>query len=121
MIMTKCDIWALTSALLMTGCSVSEPVHLSANGMVKWSDGQTEGMHISQTGSSLTFANYSNEVGAPPLVIFARIDSARNDDCEYFYVETAVKKRLKVCETGEVTLFNRGKVVKVGHMVKPRY
>ena len=119
--MTKLAIVTTIGLLFLTGCSVGEPVRLSANGMVKWSDGRTEGMHVSQTGSSLTFVNHSNEVGAPPLVIFARIDSARNDNCEYFYVETAVKKRLKVCETGEVTLFNHGKVVNVGHMVKPRY
>ncbi|KAE8176638.1 hypothetical protein [Photobacterium carnosum] len=119
--MAKFGIVALIGLLFTAGCSVGEPVRISANGMVKWTGGHTEGMHISQTGSSITFANYSNEVGATALVIFARIDSAKNDNCEYFYVETAVKKRLKVCETGEVTLFNRGKVVKVGHMVKSRY
>ncbi|SMY31921.1 hypothetical protein [Photobacterium andalusiense] len=119
--MTKLGIVTAISVLLAAGCSVGEPVRIAANGMVKWSDGRTEGMHVSQTGSSLTFANYSNEVGAPRSVIFARIDSARNDNCEYFYVETAVKKRLKICETGEVTLFNHGKVVNVGHMVKPKY
>lgn len=119
--MNKFGIVTIIGLFFVAGCSVGEPVRISANGMVKWSNGQTEGMHVSQTGSTLTFANYSNEVGAEPLVIFARIDSARNDDCEYFYAEAAVKKRLKICETGEVTLFNRGKVVNVGHMVKPRY
>ncbi|WP_237458740.1 hypothetical protein [Photobacterium lucens] len=111
----------LFASLLLMGCTTAEPVRISANGMIKWSDGKREGMHVSSTGSTLTFANYSNSISEGPVMIFARIDSARNDDCEYFYDETVIKRRLKICATGEVTLFNGGKVVKVGHMVKPAY
>ncbi|WP_233219045.1 hypothetical protein [Photobacterium sp. GB-27] len=120
--MVKVSLISFLTSILLMGCAfTAEPVRISANGMIKWSDGRKEGMHVSSTGSTLTFANYSNAIGEGPIRIFARIDSARNDDCEYFYDETVIKRRLKICATGEVTLFNHGKVVKVGHIVKPSY
>ncbi|MDP2516109.1 hypothetical protein Q8W17_17805 [Photobacterium damselae subsp. piscicida] len=55
----------------LAGCAAQmEPARILANGQIRWSDGIKEGMHVSPTGSKLTFANYSNEVGAQPVTIF---------------------------------------------------
>lgn len=118
--MIRIAISTLLALLSLTGCvSQPAPVKIYANAMITWSDGKKEGMHVSSTGSTLTFANYSNAINEKRISIYARIDSARNDDCEYFYDENVIKRRLKICTTGEVTLFDHGKVMKVGHMVKP--
>ncbi|BBC41392.1 hypothetical protein PDPE_1-02233 [Photobacterium damselae subsp. piscicida] len=104
----------------LAGCAAQmEPARILANGQIRWSDGIKEGMHVSPTGSKLAFANYSNEVGAQPVTIFSRIDSARNGDCEYYFDEAKIKRRLEVCKSGEVTLLNQGRVVRVGSLASP--
>ncbi|KLV09355.1 hypothetical protein ABT56_03390 [Photobacterium aquae] len=87
--------------------------NISANAAIEWVNGRNENMHISPSGSTLTFASSKSDI-----TIFSRIDSARNGSCEYYYSEQSVKTRIQVCENGEVTLIVGGKVANVGMLAK---
>ncbi|MGF1737389.1 hypothetical protein [Photobacterium satsumensis] len=107
---------------LLAGCVQMPPApSINANGAIKWANGVTEDMHISQSGSTLTFASPQSLFNPGGITIFSRIDSARNGSCEHYYSEQAVKTRLNICGSGEVTLIVEGQVINVGSLAKFNY
>ncbi|OLQ81491.1 hypothetical protein BIT28_14320 [Photobacterium proteolyticum] len=94
---------------------------INANGAIKWANGVSEEMHISASGSTLTFAAPQSIFSAGGITIFSRIDSARNGNCEHYYSEGAVKTRMQICDSGEVTLIVEGQVINVGALAKYVY
>ena len=78
-------------------------------------------MHISASGSTLTFAAPQSIFRSGGITIFSRIDSARNGNCEHYYSEGAVKTRMQICDSGEVTLIVEGQVINVGALAKYVY
>ncbi|MEJ2762740.1 hypothetical protein VV869_01860 [Photobacterium sp. MCCC 1A19761] len=115
-------ILALLGTVLLAGC-VQGPrsPQINANGAIKWANGMREEMHISASGSTLTFAVPPSLFGAGGVTIFSRIDSARNGNCEHYYSEGAVKTRMQICDSGEVTLIVDGRVINVGALAKYVY
>ncbi|OAN18825.1 hypothetical protein A3K86_06695 [Photobacterium jeanii] len=91
---------------------------MNANGAIKWANGVSEEMHISASGSTLTFASPDSFGRSGGIAIFSRIDSARNGDCEHYYSEAALKTRMQICKSGEVTLIKEGKVINVGALAR---
>lgn len=113
---------AILGAALLTGCiQIPRGPAINANGAIKWANGVREEMHISPSGSTLTFAAQQNILSQGAITIFSRIDSARNGNCEYYYSESAVKTRMQICDGGEVTLIVEGKVINVGALAKYVY
>ncbi|MGF1690397.1 hypothetical protein [Photobacterium kagoshimensis] len=119
----KTKLLAVICTLFLFGC-VQPPQgpSINANGAIKWANGFSEEMHISASGSTLTFAapdSFGRSGGG--IAIFSRIDSARNGDCEHYYSEGALKTRMQICKSGEVTLIKEGKVINVGALAKYVY
>ena len=113
---------AILAAALLTGCiQVPHTTAINANGAIKWANGVREEMHISPSGSTLTFAAPQNILSPGGITIFSRIDSARNGNCEFYYSEGAVKTRMQICQDGEVTLLVEGQVINVGSLAKYVY
>ncbi|PSW18826.1 hypothetical protein C9I98_15275 [Photobacterium sanctipauli] len=112
----------LMGAALLAGC-VQAPMapSINANGAIKWANGISEEMHISASGSTLTFASPQNFLSPAGITIFSRIDSARNGNCEHYYSEQAVKTRMQICDSGEVTLIVEGQVINVGALARYVY
>lgn len=104
---------------LLAGCAQMPPAaSINANGAIKWANGITEDMHISASGGTLTFASPQSLFNPGGITIFSRIDSARNGACEHYYSEQAVKTRMNICDSGEVTLLVEGQVINVGSLAK---
>ncbi|WP_413111937.1 hypothetical protein [Thaumasiovibrio sp. DFM-14] len=108
---------------LVAGCTqLSQPssqhfTHLDANGAIHWSDGNSDEMIISPSGSTLTFPAARASVLSPSgVTIYTRIDSARNGECEHYYTEGELRRRLTICANTEVTMMNEGKVERVGRL-----
>lgn len=113
---------AILGAVLLTGCiQAPRTPAINANGAIKWANGTREEMHISPSGSTLTFAAPQSILSPGGITIFSRIDSARNGNCEYYYSEGAVKTRMQICDSGEVTLLVDGRVINVGALAKYVY
>ncbi|MCG7587128.1 hypothetical protein, partial [Photobacterium sp. OFAV2-7] len=118
----KGKIFAILSAVLLAGCIQGPRApSINANGAIKWANGVSEEMHISTSGSTLTFAAPQSIFSAGGITIFSRIDSARNGNCEHYYSEGAVKTRMQICDSGEVTLIVEGQVINVGALAKYVY
>ncbi|WP_197068537.1 hypothetical protein [Photobacterium gaetbulicola] len=104
---------------LLAGCVQVPPApSINANGAIRWANGITEDMHISASGSTLTFAAPQSLFNPGGITIFSRIDSARNGACEHYYSEQALKTRMNICDSGEVTLLVEGQVINVGSLAK---
>ncbi|WP_299014937.1 hypothetical protein [uncultured Photobacterium sp.] len=118
----KGKIIAIFGAVLLAGC-VQGPraPSINANGAIKWASGVCEEMHISESGSTLTFTAPQELLAPGGITIFSRIDSARNGNCEHYYSEGAVKTRMQICDNGEVRLIVEGQVVNVGSLAKYVY
>ncbi|KLV05278.1 MULTISPECIES: hypothetical protein [Photobacterium] len=112
----------ILGTVLLAGCAnTSSGPGIHANGAIKWANGVTEEMHISASGSSLTFAAPPSLFRSEGIAIFSRIDSARNGNCEHYYSEQAMKTRMQICDNGEVVLIVEGKVANVGAMARYTY
>lgn len=118
----KAKLSLVFGAALLAGC-VQAPMSpsINANGAIKWANGINEEMHISTSGSTLTFAAPQSLFSQAGITIFSRIDSARNGNCEHYYSEQAVKTRMQICDNGEVTLIVEGQVVNVGALARYVY
>ncbi|WP_084418955.1 hypothetical protein [Photobacterium sp. J15] len=119
----KGKLIAIFCAVLLAGC-VQGPrsPSINANGAIKWANGFSEEMHISESGGTLTFAAPQGLFASGGgITIFSRIDSARNGSCEHYYSEGAVKTRMQICDGGEVRLIVEGQVVNVGSLAKYTY
>ncbi len=117
---TKLFLTALMATLL-AGCTMSmgpRVAQINANGAIKWGSGEIEPMHISTTGSTLTFQGDSNFLNRSSIVIFSRIESDKNNDCELYYAESENRSRMEICPSGEVTLFSEGKIINVGRLLR---
>ncbi len=90
--------------------------NMEANGAILWSGGDEDEMIISPSGSTLTFLGRASLLSPSGVMIYTRIDSARNGDCEHYYIEDEVRRRLTICANTEVTMMNEGKVEKVGRL-----
>nr|WP_087020417.1 hypothetical protein [Thaumasiovibrio subtropicus] len=107
----------LTGCLSLGGGATSNRfTNLEANGAIRWSDGSEDEMIISPSGSTLTFPGRASLLSPNGVSIYNRIDSARNGDCEHYYVEDELRRRLTICSNTEVTMMNEGKVEKVGRL-----
>ncbi|MGF1699147.1 hypothetical protein L4D09_02350 [Photobacterium makurazakiensis] len=119
----KGKLLLLMGAALLAGC-VQAPMSpsINANGAIKWANGISEEMHISASGGTLTFAAPQNMLSTGGgITIFSRIDSARNGNCEHYYSEQAIKTRMQICDSGEVTLIVEGRVINVGALARYVY
>jgi len=118
----KGQLFAIFGAALLSGCvQIPRAPSINANGAIKWANGVSEEMNISSSGSTLTFASPQNLLSPGGITIFSRIDSARNGNCEYYYSESAVKTRMQICDSGEVTLIIEGQVTNVGSLARYVY
>ncbi|WP_235199532.1 hypothetical protein [Photobacterium galatheae] len=112
----------LFGSLGLTACAANmvKP-NIVANGAIKWANGVREEMNISKSGSTLTFLSPPSIMAPGGITIFSRIDSARNGNCEHYYNESAMKVRMQICDTGEVTLIQDGQVINVGALAREVY
>ncbi|WP_245905382.1 hypothetical protein [Photobacterium lipolyticum] len=118
----KGKLFVIICSALLAGCVIGpKTVSINANGAIKWANGVSEEMHISTSGSTLTFSAPSNILSPGGITIFSRIDSARNGSCEHYYSEGALKTRMQICDSGEVTLIQDGRVLNVGALAKYVY
>ncbi|GAL05575.1 hypothetical protein ACFFLZ_16235 [Photobacterium aphoticum] len=118
----KAKLSLIAAAALLAGCAQMPPApSINSNGAIKWANGVTEEMHISASGSTLTFAAPQSLFNPGGITIFSRIDSARNGNCEHYYSEQAVKTRMQICDNGEVTLIVEGQVINVGALARYMY
>ncbi|CAH0533401.1 hypothetical protein VST7929_01267 [Vibrio stylophorae] len=101
-----------------SGIQPANIANMKTNGLIIWANGIEQELLVSPSGSTLTFFEDSVLFANQGMLIFSRIDSARNGECEHYYNESVRTSRLTVCPNGEITRFEDGNVVNVGEFIR---
>lgn len=102
-------------SLLLAGCAVPvQQAQVNSNGVIQWSSGVEESVHIAPTNEHLVFTapSFLNS----DLVIYSRIVGAGTDNCEFYVNEPSPHVRLTLCDDGNIELMNRGRTINVGKL-----
>ncbi len=100
---------------LLAGCALQAPQQqVNSNGVIHWSSGVEESVHIAPTNEHLVFTSpsFMNQ----DLVIYSRIVGAGTENCEYYVNEPSPHVRLTLCDDGNIELMNKGRTINVGKL-----
>ena len=99
----------------LTGCSIQTDIsQIDSNGVIHWSSGVKENVHVSTSNEHLVFV--SSSLMKREMVIYSRVIGGSTPECEYYVNGPMPHVRLTLCGDGNIELLNRGKTINVGQL-----